>query len=105
VIVDGVIGPWFIERFCAAADPALEQIHYVVLRPDEGTTIHRAIHRGPDALTTATEPVETMYRQFADRGPYEHHVIDSTTLDPAATAEHIHQALTNRQFVLPPSTS
>jgi hypothetical protein len=39
-----------------------------------------------------------------DLGPYEHHVIDSTTLDPAATAERIHQALTKGQFVLPPNT-
>ncbi|MBO0881708.1 MAG: AAA family ATPase [Mycobacterium sp.] len=99
VIVDGIIGPWFIQRFCAAADPAPGQIHYLVLRPDETTTLHRAIHRGSDALT-ATEPVQTMYRQFADLGPYEHHVIDSTTLDPLATAERIQQALITGQFGL-----
>jgi predicted kinase len=103
VIVDGIIGPWFIERFCAAADPVAEHIHYLVLRPDEATTIHRAIHRGPDALT-ATEPIHSMYRQFADLGPYEHHVIDTTTLDPAATAERIQQALTKGQFILLPNT-
>lgn len=102
VIVDGIIGPWFIECFCAAADPAPGPIHYLVLRPDESTTLHRAIHRGSDALT-ATAPVRTMYRQFADLGPYEHHVIDSTTLDPPATAERIRQALTKGQFVLGPS--
>jgi adenylate kinase family enzyme len=102
VIVDGIIGPWFIERFCAAADLATEQIHYLILRPDEATTVHRAIHRGPDALTT-TEPVQAMYAQFADLGPYERHVIDSTTLDPAATVERIQRALTQRQFILAPN--
>jgi len=102
VIVDGIIGPWFIEPFCAAADLAPEQIHYLVLRPDEATTLHRAIHRGSDALT-ATEPVQGMYAQFVDLGPYERHVIDSTTLDPAATAERIQQALAERQFILAPN--
>jgi hypothetical protein len=41
-----------------------------------------------------------MYRQFADLGAYERHVIDATTLDPAATAERIEQAVTTGQFVL-----
>jgi hypothetical protein len=68
VIVDGIIGPWFIERFCAAADPAIGPIHYLVLRPDEATTLRRARQRGPDALT-AIEPIQAMYREFADFGP------------------------------------
>jgi hypothetical protein len=99
VIVDGIVGPWFIERFCAALQPALEQIHYFVLRPDEATALHRARNRDPDALT-ATEPIQAMYRQFTDLGPYERHVIDSTTLDPTATAERIQQALTTGQFIV-----
>jgi predicted kinase len=101
VIVDGVIGPWFIERFYVEADLAREQIHYLVLRPDEATTVHRAVHRGPDALT-ATEPVRAMYAQFADLGRYESYVIDSSALDPAATAEFIQRAVTERRFILPP---
>ena len=31
VIVDGIVGPWFVDRFCAALDPAPGQVHYVVL--------------------------------------------------------------------------
>jgi hypothetical protein len=99
VIVDGIVGPWFVDRFCAALDPAPEQVHYVVLRPKEATALHRALNRGPDALT-ATEPIQTMYRQLADLGTYERHVIDATKLDPAATAERIEQAITTGQFVL-----
>ncbi|WP_239645526.1 AAA family ATPase [Mycobacterium sp. UM_CSW] len=99
VIVDGIVGPWFIERFCAALDPAPEQIHYVILRPDEATTLQRALNRGPDALT-ATEPIRTMYRQFTDLERYERHVIDTTALDPTATADRIEQALDTGQFVV-----
>lgn len=102
VLLDGIIGPWFIERFCTAADLTSEQLHYLVMRPEKATTVHRAIHRGPDALT-ATEPVQSMYAQFADLGPYERHVIDSTNLDPAATADRIQQALTQKRFTLPPN--
>jgi len=101
VVVDGIVGPWFIERFCAALHPALEEIHYVVLRPDEATTILRAQNRGPDSLT-AGEPVHDMYRQFADLGPYEHHVIDSTTLDASETAQRVERALATGEFALAP---
>jgi predicted kinase len=99
VIVDGIVGPWFMERFCAALDPAPEEVHYVVLRPDEATTRDRALKRGPGALTVA-EPIQSMYRQFAHLGPYERHVIDSTALDAAATAERIHRGLTSGQFLV-----
>jgi predicted kinase len=103
VIVDGIIGPWFIQRFCTAAGPATEPIHYLVLRPDEPTTLGRARQRGVDALT-GREPIQSMYREFADLGPYEHHVIDRTTLDAADTAERVQQAVTTGQFVLRPTT-
>jgi broad-specificity NMP kinase len=99
VFLDGIIGPWFIETFCAALDPALEQIHYVILRPDNPTTLQRAQHRGPDALT-ASEPIQTMYSQFVDLGIYEQNAIDTTTLDAPATADRIQQAMIAGQFTV-----
>ncbi len=99
VIVDGIVGPWFIERFCASAGFASTPIHYLVLRPDQATTVQRARNRGPDALT-ASEPILQMYRQFADIGDYEHHVIDSTALDPTATAERVQEAVATGQFIV-----
>jgi broad-specificity NMP kinase len=99
VIVDGIVGPWFLERFCAALDPALGQIHYVVLRPDEASTLSRAQSRGPDALTDV-DPIQSMYREFVDLGAYERHVIDSTTDDPAATVTRIERALTTGQCIV-----
>jgi broad-specificity NMP kinase len=99
VILDGIIGPWLVETFCAALDPALERIHYLILRPDQATTLQRARNRGPGALT-ASEPIETMYLQFADLGPYEQHAIDTTMLDAPATAKRVKQAVTTGQFTL-----
>ena len=45
VIVDGIVGPWFIEHFCTAAGFASAPIHYLVLRPDEASTVQRAPSR------------------------------------------------------------
>jgi predicted kinase len=41
VIVDGIVGPWFIERFCASAGFTSVPIHYLILRPNEATTVQR----------------------------------------------------------------
>jgi predicted kinase len=99
VIVDGIIGPWFIDHFSAAADLAAGQFHYLVLRPDEATAAQRGINRGPESLTAA-EPIAAMYAQFADLGEYEHHVIDSTAQDAAATTELIERAIAAGDFVV-----
>lgn len=37
VVCDGIVGPWFLEPFRAAAAGADLSLHYVVLRPDEST--------------------------------------------------------------------
>lgn len=52
----------------------------------------------------ASEPVQSMHAQFADLGPHERHVIDSTT--PRPSRDHrAHPASTHqRQFTLRPNT-
>ncbi len=35
-----------------------------------------------------------------DLGAYEHHVIDTTTIDPAAAAQRTQQALTTGQLIV-----
>lgn len=67
-IVDGIIGPWFIERFCAAADPAPGQIHYLVLRPDESTTLHRAIP-APFTAGMVLSPPPSRFRPCTANSP------------------------------------
>jgi adenylate kinase family enzyme len=90
VVCDGIVGPWFIDVFRAAADVPL---HYVILRPDEETTLRRATGRGGDALT-APEPITALHRQFSGIGPYEGHVLDSTRLTAWDTADAIQRGLT-----------
>jgi predicted kinase len=99
VVVDGVVGPWYVGVFLAAAANAGVPLHYVILRPDEATTLARAVARGDGALTEP-EPVLHMHRQFGDLGEYEPHAIDSAALGPSATAGLIRDGLAAGRFRL-----
>jgi hypothetical protein len=59
---------------------------------DHGITLERAVTRGGGALTEP-EPVLDMDRRFGALGDYESHAIDSTGMDPAATADCIGREL------------
>lgn len=101
VICDGIVGPWFIEVFRVAGDACGVPLHYIVLRPDEPTTLHRATNRRDDALIDP-EPVLSLYQQFSALGAYEGHVLDSTHLDPQTTAAAVLQGLTEDTYLLEP---
>ncbi|SDN31933.1 AAA family ATPase [Allokutzneria albata] len=98
VICDGVVGPWFLDPFRRAGNEIA--VHYVVLRPDEGTTVARAVARGEDALTEE-EPVRELHRQFADLGEWEHHAVDSADLDADATATVVLAGIARGAYRLP----
>ncbi|PLP59780.1 shikimate kinase [Mesorhizobium loti] len=71
VIVDGIIGPWFLEPFRALSVP----LHYVVLRPPLEVAIRRCRDRGGDTLTDP-EPIAALHRQLCALGELERHAID-----------------------------
>lgn len=67
VVLDGVLGPWFLATLRAAIGP-IGSLHYVVLRPALAITLARATARqGADALTEQG-PVRHMHAQFAALG-------------------------------------
>lgn len=77
VIVDGVIGPWFLEPWLQAVKNGFD-VRYIVLRPNKETTITRAIERqGPGALVSP-EVVGDMWNCFTNLGQYELYAIDTT---------------------------
>lgn len=92
VVVDGVIGPWFIEPWLQAAREGYS-VHYLVLRASKETTLARALGRTKLDEATNRELVETMWAQFADLGPWEPWAVDTTNLSPQATAELLQQKL------------
>ena len=88
VVVDGVVGPWFLERFRSAPERGELPLHYVVLRADRETTMARAAARGAAGLADP-EPLSAMYRQFADLGEFEGNVVDTTHLTADQVAETV----------------
>ena len=78
VIVDGIVGPWFLEQWKALAQEDYE-VHYIVLRASKKETMKRAVERSKLDRKTNIESVETMWEQFSGLGVYESNVIDTTT--------------------------
>jgi tRNA uridine 5-carbamoylmethylation protein Kti12 len=69
VIVDGIIGPWFLEPFRATA----LTLHYAVLRPCLETAIRRCQERGDDAI--GPDAIRRLYGQFSSLGELERHAL------------------------------
>jgi adenylate kinase family enzyme len=103
VICDGIIGPWFIDVFRAAAATHSIPLHYVILRPDQATALRRAVSRGDHALTDP-EPIRSLHHQFTDIGAFEQHVLDSTRLSAQATADAVLRGLAEGTYLLIPQT-
>ncbi|WP_280238942.1 hypothetical protein [Nocardia abscessus] len=76
VVVDGIVGPWFLPPLRAAADRDGLTLSYVVLRPDLDTTLSRARQRAEHELKDV-EAITGLYAAFerlADpRGPRDRH--------------------------------
>ena len=101
VIVDGVVGPWFIDHYREAAAHAGADLAYVVLRPDRDTAVVRA--RDREEVPLADYPAG-LFERFGDLGPYEPYAIDTTDLDVGAVADLVRNGLADRRFRLGPLT-
>ena len=95
VIVDGIVGPWFLAPF-RALTPIL---HYVVLRPSLDTAVARCRARGGDTLTNA-DTIAYLHRQFAALGELEHHGLPIGQMDMTQTADAVVAAVRSHRFRL-----
>ncbi|MFC9659733.1 AAA family ATPase [Nocardia sp. NPDC127606] len=86
VIVDGIVGPWFLPPFRALADHGGPTVSYVVLRPDLATTVSRAKQRVGDELKDLAA-ITGLHGAFSDIGDLEKYTIDTGGLDPNQTAD------------------
>ena len=79
VFADWVLGPWFLKPWIKLAENGVD-IRYVVLRPDEQTTIARATERQKrNDLPLNIGVTKDVWRVFSDMGKYESNVVDTTT--------------------------
>lgn len=100
VIVDGIVGPWFLDALLAVFRRDDIATSYVVLRPRLDVTLSRATERGADELTLA-EPISQMHTQFSTLGELERYVIDSSDHSIEQTAAQVADGLTRRAYLLP----
>lgn len=99
VIVDGIVGPWFLAPWIKTAQDGCE-IHYIILRADKEETIKRATGRSKLDRDTNIELVETMWDQFNHLGRYEANIINTTDCSIEETVARIKAAIEKRTHLL-----
>ncbi|TAU89481.1 AAA family ATPase [Rhizobium leguminosarum] len=95
VVVDGIVGPWFLEPFRKIAAP----LHYVILRPPLDVAIRRCRERGGDTLTDPG-PIAELHRQFSSLGAFERHVLSTDGQDRKETLGAVIEAVQSGSFRL-----
>lgn len=100
VVVDGVVGPWFLPSYRTPIHRAGLRVSYVVLLPELSTTVARARGRGEDQLRDSG-PVSELHRAFeSHRAGLSRHIVDSTGSDPVGTAADLRRRIAAGEFVL-----
>lgn len=99
VIVDGIIGPCFLEPWLNIVYDGYE-VHYIILRASKEETMQRAITRSKLDRETNIELVETMWEQFNNLGVYEPNVIDTTNYSIKDTVLAIKESIMNKVRLL-----
>lgn len=108
VVVDGVVGPWFLDRYRAAAAGGAWDLDYVVLRPARDVALARGAARGDGELRDP-DALGAIHDGFADLGALEPHALDTTGHDADETARVVRAALDAGRYRLavpsPPSSA
>jgi adenylate kinase family enzyme len=99
-IIDGIVGPWFLEPYRAALRAKNIPLDYVVLRPASAGIAWQRVEARQTHGLKAEEPVRELYRQFASLGEFERYVFDSGRNDAAQIAAQLSKALRSGQFRL-----
>ncbi|MDH1303057.1 AAA family ATPase [Achromobacter sp. K91] len=98
VVLDGIIGPWFLPVFEGLA----LTVHYVVLRPPLSVVITRCQQRGGDTLVDPAA-IASLHGQFGSLGALERHVLTIGDDSPAQLLERLIDAVDAGACVLPHS--
>lgn len=98
VIVDGILGPWFLPHFQELRGLRLD---YVVLLPDLEVTLGRARTRVGGHLRDP-EPITGLHAAFTKPGDLAGHTLDTTGEEPTATASRVRREIATGRYRLPP---
>ena len=100
-VLDGIVGPWMLRHFrrLSTAQPEVDLV-YIVLRPRRQVALARAQARTTQGALLSQGPIGHMWDQFADLGPLESHVLDTSDDDTGATERRVQAALRNESMRL-----
>ncbi|HEX4702276.1 MAG TPA: AAA family ATPase [Pseudonocardiaceae bacterium] len=98
VVVDGIVGPWFLPPFRAVSAHEDLALSYVVLRPDLDTTLSRAKERVGELKDV--DAITGLHGAFARLGDLEGHAIDTGDLDVDQTAAEVRRVLASGDYRL-----
>jgi len=99
VIVDGVLGPWFLDPWLKLTQDGFD-VRYIILRPSEKATVLRATKREKGLALTDVDAVKLMWQCFSDLGTYEPHVIDTTNQNIEETVKTIQKLLDRNAMII-----
>jgi cytidylate kinase len=85
-VYDGIIGPWFLPEFAAAAD--VTHLDYAVLLPPAPVCLDRVASRSGHGFTSP-EATRQMHGEFARSGVAARHVLDNPPASAQQTAREI----------------
>jgi predicted kinase len=97
VFVDGVVGPWFLDRFRDAARAAGVPLDYVVLRAARATMTARARDRAEGPLPDYPPHI---FEGFEDVGAFERCVLEIGEAKPEVLAAIARSGLRDGRFRL-----
>ncbi len=99
VIVDGIVGPWFLGPWKALVQENYT-VHYIVLRAGKEETMRRAVERSKSDKKTNVELVETIWGQFCSLGIYESNVIETTRHSVQETVRAVKEKIARENALL-----
>ena len=100
VFVDGTVGPWFLRPWIKMAKNGAD-VRYILLRPDEETTVLRAAaRRQREFFPLDTENIRDLWNSFSNLGKYESHVVDTTGQTVEESAAIIQKMLDEGNFCI-----
>jgi len=84
VIVDGIIGEWFLEVFNKINLP----IHYIMLKPDLDAAIQRCKQRGGNTLSD-DQVITSLHTQFFSSEAFTKHILPTGKLNVTEVIEKL----------------
>jgi adenylate kinase family enzyme len=80
VVLDGVVGPWFLDELVARCDPRQMHVDYAILLPSLPVLLERLAGRTGHGFTSEAA-AQQMHAEFVEAGQaHDRHVIDTTGL-------------------------